>query len=109
MKKTIYDNPVEIAAPSPAKIGTNKILPTILVKQAPNAVIICHWLFFINTIPLTVVSEIVYMIGLNIKKGIIVDAFLYFSPNNRTIKLLLVSKQIPIPNITKEIASFTLI
>ena len=52
-----------------------------------------------KTNPLTVVSEIVYIIGLNIRKGSIYAATLYFSPNKIANTSLNNIKDIPIKNI----------
>jgi hypothetical protein len=73
---------VEIAAPLPPYIGTNKELPTILVKHAPAAIHICILLFFLKAIPPTVVSETVNIIGLNIRNGNIKAASRYLDPNS---------------------------
>src|SRR5699024_1963485 len=54
-------------------------------------------------IPITVVSEIAYKIGIKTKNGIITAASLYWLPNNRTIISFPAMLAIATRNIAKEI------
>jgi hypothetical protein len=57
-------------------------------------------LFFLNETPVNVVSEIVYIIGSNIKNGMIRDACLYFSPKSKTKTSFPKRRLIPKKNIS---------
>ena len=65
----MYERPVEIAAPRPPKFGTRMVFPIIFVMHANKADHICKWLFLKKFIPETVVSDIVYIIGLKHRQG----------------------------------------
>ncbi len=106
---TMYEIPVEIAAPLHPYRGTRKLFPTKFTAHAVKGATICSLLFFKNTNPTTVVSESVYIIGEKAKKGSNADASRYFSPNNKTIMSLNKIRNAPKQNIIIVIVSLTFI
>ena len=76
-KNTTYESPVEMAAPLAPYIGTKTVFPARLQIADIPATTIWAFVFFLKLIPITVVSEMVYIIGINVKKGNIYIAFLY--------------------------------
>ena len=59
----MYDMPVDIAAPLQPNRGTSIVFPIMFVTHAEAAISICILLFFIKEIPVTVVSEMVYIMA----------------------------------------------
>jgi hypothetical protein len=51
-------------------------LPVTLIILVTKEIKICHLGFFLKFIPITVISEIVYIKGINTSKGITVTASL---------------------------------